>query len=348
MTFRNNAFRDGDEKDPNDLNDFGAPPPVATGSVVQLRVGDDSLIATFELEVHAPGGACELTSDVLRRGGSDGAGESSSTPAARVELGGCVRRAAHDPSPVSKLFGTSVTVDATLRDALGTVAPVGSAANEAANDATARLAAALTTVPGGNIPGGVLLWGAPGSGRSGVARCIARTLRDDKKTLAAVVYVSCGSMSHVSGQGDPRAAISAVKAAASAAARRAPAVVILDDLDAIAGAVAAAAARGGAGRTRPAADPARSSGGHRRRRRLSSRPPGRVVGHGDVARVSPRRRPRGRAAGPRVSSCVCRTPRTRAAPSLKRSRTRAGRPCRRRPTAPPPRGSKSEGARAAT
>jgi len=244
MTFRNAFRNDGDEKDPNDLNDFGAPPPVATGSVVQLRVGDDSLIATFELEVHAPGGACELTSDVLRRGGSDGAGESSSTPAARVELGGCVRRAAHDPSPVSKLFGTSVTVDATLRDALGTVAPVGSAANEAANDATARLAAALTTVPGGNIPGGVLLWGAPGSGRSGVARCIARTLRDDKRTLASVVYVSCGSMSH-SASGDPRAAISAVKAAASAAARRAPAVVILDDLDAIAGGGGGGGAGGG-------------------------------------------------------------------------------------------------------
>ena len=124
MTFRNNAHgKDGE--DPNDLNDFGAPPPVATGSVVQLRVGDDDR-ATFELEVHAPGGACVLTSDILRSGGGRRSGESSSTPA-RVELGGCVRRAAHDPSPVSKLFGTSVVVDATLRDALGTVAPVESA-----------------------------------------------------------------------------------------------------------------------------------------------------------------------------------------------------------------------------
>ena len=155
---------------------------------------------------------------------------------------------------MSKLFGTSVTVDATLRDALGTVAPVGSASNEAANEATARLAAALTTIPGGNIPGGVLLWGAPGSGRSGVARCIARTLRDDKRTLASVVYVSCGSMSH-SASGDPRAAISAVKAAAAAAARRAPAVVILDDLDAIAGGGGGGGGGAGGGADAPGGGP---------------------------------------------------------------------------------------------
>ena len=236
MTFRRNARLgddgDADGADPNVDDDFGAAPPVATGSVVQLRVGDDDR-ATFELEVHAPGGACELTSRMFFRS-DDGSGEFP-TPKARVELGGCVRRAAHDPSPVSKLFGTSVTVDATLRDEIETVAPVGSASREVATEATTRLAAALTSIPGGaGAPGGVLLWGAPGSGRSGVARCIARTLRDDKRTLASVVYVSCGSMSHSAG-GDPRAAAAAVKAAAAAAARRAPAVVILDDLDAIAG-----------------------------------------------------------------------------------------------------------------
>ena len=227
---------DGEDRDVHD--DLGAAPPVATGSVVQLKVGDDHR-ATFELEVNAAGaGLCVLTSDILRSGGLSGfsgAGESP-TAAARVELGGCVRRATHDPSPVSKLFGSSIVVDASLRDELDTVAPVGSASAAVVAEATTRLVAALTTTRGAASisPGGVLLWGAPGSGRSAVARCIARTLRDDKKTLAAVVYVSCGSMSH-SGQGDPRAAVSAVKAAVTAAAARAPAVVILDDLDAIAG-----------------------------------------------------------------------------------------------------------------
>ena len=60
-------------------------------------------------------------------------------------------------------------------------------------------------------------------------------LRDDNKTLASVVYVSCGSMYGSSG-GDPRAAVAAVKAAFASAVKRAPSVVILDDLDAVAGA----------------------------------------------------------------------------------------------------------------
>ena len=246
MTPRRKDAHGEDGEDPDVHDDFGAAPPVATGSVVQLRVGDDDR-ATFELEVNAAGGGpCVLTSDILRSGGGRGGAGESPTPA-RVELGGCVRRAAHDPSPLSKLFGTSVVVDATLRDAIDTVAPVESASAAVLAEATTRLRAALTTTVGERVPippGGVLLWGTPGSGRSAVARCIARTLRDDKKTLAAVVYVSCGSMSH-SGQGDPRAAVSAVKAAAAAAAARAPAVVILDDLDAIAGGVGGGQPGGG-------------------------------------------------------------------------------------------------------
>ena len=132
MTFRNARLDDGARTaDPNDANDFGAPPPVATGSVVQLEVGDDSLIATFELEVHAPGGACELTSGC-------------SSGATTTERANHRRRRRRESSsagasggprttlPPCPLFGTSVTVDATLRDALGTVAPVGSASREVA------------------------------------------------------------------------------------------------------------------------------------------------------------------------------------------------------------------------
>ena len=232
---------------------------MSTGSIVQLRVGDDGDRATFELEVHARGGTCELTADILRTpakdavedaggaAGGTGEGANNTSRVAIVELGPSIRRVRHDPSPHSKLFGNAVTVDPTLRDSLGTVAPEGSAAAATVSAATARLTLALASfknklkkgsraaVGSPGPPGGVLLWGAPGSGRSGMARCIARTLRDDNKTLASVVYVSCGSMYGSSG-GDPRAAVAAVKAAFASAVKRAPSVVILDDLDAVAGA----------------------------------------------------------------------------------------------------------------
>jgi len=238
-------------------DDGAAAPTVSTGSIVQLRVGDDGDRATFELEVHARGGTCELTADILRApakdavedagaAGGTGEGANNTSRVAIVELGPSISRVRHDPSPHSKLFGNAVTVDPTLRDSLGTVAPEGSAAAATVSAATARLTLALASfknkfkkgpraVGSPGPPGGVLLWGAPGSGRSGMARCIARTLRDDNKTLASVVYVSCGSMYGSSG-GDPRAAVAAVKAAFASAVKRAPSVVILDDLDAIAGA----------------------------------------------------------------------------------------------------------------
>ena len=131
--------------------------------MVQLRVGDDDR-ATFELEVHAPGGACTLTSRMFFRS-DDGRGDFP-TPKARVELGGCVRRAAHDPSPVSKLFGTSVTVDATLRDEIETVAPVGSASREVAGWRQRPSAAKHVQ----NCPEGVLGVSRDGTLRAGAAR----------------------------------------------------------------------------------------------------------------------------------------------------------------------------------
>ena len=129
-------------------------------------------------------------------------------------------------------------------------------------------------------------------------------------------------MSHVR-SGDPRAAVSAVKAAAAAAAARAPAVVILDDLDAIAGG-------GGGGQPGGADAPGGGPGedrrgGHRRRRRLSSRPPGRVVGHGDGARVL---HDAVRAAGRLDHACELRAPDAADARGavVKTSRTRAATP----------------------
>jgi replication-associated recombination protein RarA len=79
----------------------------------------------------------------------------------------------------------------------------GSSAANAAAAALARLKAALsptaataraTISPLLQPPGGVLLWGAPGSGRSAVAHALAKALRDDAATLAAVVTVNCGSL----------------------------------------------------------------------------------------------------------------------------------------------------------
>jgi hypothetical protein len=121
-------------------DDGAAAPTVSTGSIVQLRVGDDGDRATFELEVHARGGTCELTADILRTpakdavedaggaAGGSGEGVDNASRVAIVELGPSIRRVRHDPSPHSKLFGNAVTVDPALRDSLGTVAPEGSAA----------------------------------------------------------------------------------------------------------------------------------------------------------------------------------------------------------------------------
>jgi hypothetical protein len=136
-------------------DDGAAAPTVSTGSIVQLRVGDDGDRATFELEVHARGGTCELTADILRTpakdavedaggaAGGSGEGVDNASRVAIVELGPSIRRVRHDPSPHSKLFGNAVTVDPALRDSLGTVAPEGSAAAATVSAATARLTLAL-------------------------------------------------------------------------------------------------------------------------------------------------------------------------------------------------------------
>ena len=191
---------------------------------------------------------------------------SDDSRAPRVELSSTVSTAASvpRPSPASKLFGRAVTVDPFLgADAsLDAVAPPGSSAAAVAADATARLIRALRGYPRDDSssrtrtgsrtgsrtvasprpprPGGALLWGASGSGKSAAARAIARRLRDDPATLACVVSVDCGTLP----RGDSRAAAAAFRAAATAASRRAPAVVVLDDVDAVAPADASDAGAG--------------------------------------------------------------------------------------------------------
>ena len=240
--------------------------PAATGSTMDVRVvGVDGATSTarFELDVRAPGGVAALTPELFGAETEDFSTEDVSHRAPRVEMSSTVTTAPVVPplSPASKLFGRAVRVDPFLgADAsLDAVAPPGSSAADVVADAVARLVRALrgfpseafsassrvTRFPRAPRPGGALLWGASGCGKTAAARAVARRLRDDPDTLACVVTVDCGVLP----RGDSRAAAAAFRAAATAASRRAPAVIVLDDVDAVAAADAAdagAAAAAGA------------------------------------------------------------------------------------------------------
>jgi len=265
-----NANGDGDG-DGDDSRPGKATPkvvvPAATGSTMDVRVvGVDGATSTarFELDVRAPGGVAALTPELFTER------EDFSHRAPRVEMSSTVTTAPVVPSlsPASKLFGRAVSVDPFLgADAsLDAVAPPGSSAAAVVADAVARLVRALRSIPGEAFsassrassrfrtgtrfprpprPGGALLWGASGCGKTAAARAVARRLRDNPDTLACVVTVDCGTLP----RGDSRAAAAAFRAAATAASRRAPAVIVLDDVDAVAAAAAAdagAAAAAGA------------------------------------------------------------------------------------------------------
>lgn len=212
---------------------------------------DTTTTAAFELDVQTPGGIALLSPTQFHGEEEDDNRKGDTDPAVdppRVELGPDLVRVPFDPGIVSKLYGRAVTVDPPFinpgtvidGDALDPAAPPGSAAAAAADAALQRLTLALSpraaahraaTSPHLQPPGGVLLWGVPGSGRSAVARAVARRLRNDPNVLASIVAVDCGGIQ----AGDPRAAIAALRAATAAAVKRAPALVVIDDLDAIAG-----------------------------------------------------------------------------------------------------------------
>ena len=245
---------------------------ISTGTVVDARVGGAA--ASFEVEVRAPGGVALVVAadfflpdeaterDVLVELGAPLFVERGSVSFARRD-----DEARGAASKSSESLPRSVRVDPAIAgeeavprrhheprlssddesviaaDASGAPASRAGHSVAAASEAFRHLAGVLRTPRGAPRGGGFILWGPPGSGASVTALRVARRLRDDPATLAAVVTVDCASIrsgGDASGAvstpptGDPRPAIRAIRAAIREAAIRAPAVVALTNLDAIA------------------------------------------------------------------------------------------------------------------
>ena len=246
---------------------------ISTGTVVDARVG--GAIASFEVEVRAPGGVALVAAadfflpdeaterDVLvelgaplfvERGsvsfarrddearGAAASGSSESLPrSVRVDpaIAGEEAVPLRSSDDSERRYSESVVA----ADASGAPASRAGHSAAAASEAFRHLAGVLRAPRRAPRGGGFILWGPPGSGASATALRVARRLRDDPATLAAVVTVDCASIrsgGDASGAvstpptGDPRPAIRAIRAAIREAAIRAPAVVALTNLDAIA------------------------------------------------------------------------------------------------------------------
>ena len=246
---------------------------ISTGTVVDARVG--GAIASFEVEVRAPGGVALVAAadfflpdeaterDVLVELGAPLFVERGSVSFARRDdeaRGGAASKSSESlprsvrvdpaiageeavplrPSDNSERRYSESVVAA---DASGAPASRAGHSAAAASEAFRHLAGVLRAPRRAPRGGGFILWGPPGSGASATALRVARRLRDDPATLAAVVTVDCASIrsgGDASGAvstpptGDPRPAIRAIRAAIREAAIRAPAVVALTNLDAIA------------------------------------------------------------------------------------------------------------------
>ena len=245
---------------------------ISTGTVVDARVG--GAIASFEVEVRTPGSVALVAAadfflpdeaterDVLVELGAPLFVERGSVSFARRD-----DEARGAASKSSESLPRSVRVDPAIAgeeavprrhheprlssddesviaaDASGAPASRAGHSAAAASEAFRHLSGVLRAPRGAPRGGGFILWGPPGSGASATALRVARRLRDNPATLAAVVTVDCASIrsgGDASGAvstpptGDPRPAMRAIRAAIREAAIRAPAVVALTNLDAIA------------------------------------------------------------------------------------------------------------------